>query len=180
MLRISTFQPYYQILYMLILSIQVIIFQCNSVLVILTQSTLSTYRIGKPWFPAFQNFFRSENPLNIKEVMSQNVLAMLTLLIWRIKECNLMFACWDCQYKDYETQYIQWYSCQYWRYRVWITVCILIQTIQIGKYFELLLRITWNFEILGSVKLHIGDSWGKMKTFALGHFHGETQTLGGQ
>ena len=34
-------------------------------------------------------------------------------------------------------------------------------------------------EILGSVKLHIGDSWGKMKTFALGHFHGETQTLGG-
>ena len=28
---------------------------------------------------------------------------------------------------------------------------------------------------LGSVKLHIG----KMKTFALGHFYGETQTLGG-
>ena len=36
-----------------------------------------------------------------------------------------------------------------------------------------------NKKILGSVKLHIGDSWGKMKTFALGHFHGETQTLGG-
>ena len=34
-------------------------------------------------------------------------------------------------------------------------------------------------QILGSVKLHIGDSWGKMKTFALGNFHGETQTLGG-
>ena len=33
-------------------------------------------------------------------------------------------------------------------------------------------------KILGSVKLHIGDSWGKMKSFALGHFHGETQTLG--
>ena len=32
--------------------------------------------------------------------------------------------------------------------------------------------------ILGSVKLHIGDSWGKMKSFALGHFHRETQTLG--
>ena len=34
-------------------------------------------------------------------------------------------------------------------------------------------------EILGSVKLHIGDSWGKMKTFSQGQFHGETQTLGG-
>ena len=33
-------------------------------------------------------------------------------------------------------------------------------------------------KILGSVKLHIGDSWSKMKTFALGHIHGETQTLG--
>ena len=35
------------------------------------------------------------------------------------------------------------------------------------------------YQILGSVKLHIGDSWGKMKIFALGHFYGETQTLGG-
>ena len=34
-------------------------------------------------------------------------------------------------------------------------------------------------KILGSVKLHIGDSWGKMKTFVLGHFHGDTQTIGG-
>ena len=33
-------------------------------------------------------------------------------------------------------------------------------------------------KILGSVKLHIGDSWGRMKTFALGHFYGETQILG--
>ena len=36
---------------------------------------------GKLWFPAFQNFFRIENPLNIKEVMNQNVLAMSTLSI---------------------------------------------------------------------------------------------------
>ena len=36
-----------------------------------------------------------------------------------------------------------------------------------------------HIKILGSVKLHIGDSWGKMKTFALGQFYGETQTLGG-
>ena len=35
------------------------------------------------------------------------------------------------------------------------------------------------FKILGSVKLHIGDSWGKMKTFVLGHFQGDTQTIGG-
>ena len=75
--------------------------------------------VGKPWFSAFQNFFRIENPLNIK----------------------------NSRYKDYETQYIQWYACRYCRYRVQITVCILIQTIRIGKYFELMLRITWNFEL---------------------------------
>ena len=34
-------------------------------------------------------------------------------------------------------------------------------------------------KILRSVELHIGDSWGKMKTFALGHFHGETPNLRG-
>ena len=34
-------------------------------------------------------------------------------------------------------------------------------------------------KMLGSVKLHTGDSWGKIKTYSLGHFHGETQTLGG-
>ena len=28
---------------------------------------------GKPYVSAFQNFFRIENPLNIKEVMSKNV-----------------------------------------------------------------------------------------------------------
>ena len=45
MLRIRAFQPYHQILYMSILSIQVVIFQCNSVLVMSTRSTLSKYRI---------------------------------------------------------------------------------------------------------------------------------------
>ena len=37
--------------------------------------------VEKPWFSAFQNFKWIENPLNIKEVMSQNVMGMLTLLI---------------------------------------------------------------------------------------------------
>ena len=31
---------------------------------------------GKPYVSAFQNFFRIENPLNIKEVMSKNVFAI--------------------------------------------------------------------------------------------------------
>ena len=49
-------------------------------------STVSTYigfggMVGKPQFSAFQNFFRIENPLNIKEVMNQNILAMSTLSI---------------------------------------------------------------------------------------------------
>ena len=39
---------------------------------------MSTYivfdgMVEKPWVSAFQNFFRIENPLNIKEVMSTNV-----------------------------------------------------------------------------------------------------------
>ena len=29
--------------------------------------------VGKPYVLAFQNFFRIENPLNIKQVMSKNV-----------------------------------------------------------------------------------------------------------
>ena len=29
--------------------------------------------VEKPWVSAFQNFFRIENPLNIKEVMSKNM-----------------------------------------------------------------------------------------------------------
>ena len=29
--------------------------------------------VGKPWFSAFQNFFRIENPLNIKKVMGRNM-----------------------------------------------------------------------------------------------------------
>ena len=29
--------------------------------------------VKKPWVSAFQNFFRIENPLNIKEVMSKNM-----------------------------------------------------------------------------------------------------------
>ena len=37
--------------------------------------------VEKPWFWAFQNFKWIENWLSIKEVMSQNVLAMSTLLI---------------------------------------------------------------------------------------------------
>ena len=29
--------------------------------------------VGKPYVSAFENFFRIENPLNIKQVMSKNV-----------------------------------------------------------------------------------------------------------
>ena len=29
--------------------------------------------VGKPWLSAFQNFFRIENPLNIKKVMGRNM-----------------------------------------------------------------------------------------------------------
>ena len=46
--------------------------------------------VEKSWFWAFQSFKQIENWLNIKEVMSQNVLAMSTLLIQRIKACNAL------------------------------------------------------------------------------------------
>ena len=48
--------------------------------------------VEKPWLWAFQNFKWIENWLNIKKVMSQNVLAMLTLLIQRIEACNALSA----------------------------------------------------------------------------------------
>ena len=65
MLRIGAFQPYNQILYMLILFMQVIRFPMPS----------------KPSFSAFKNFKQIENPLNMTDVMSQNVLAVSTLSI---------------------------------------------------------------------------------------------------
>ena len=45
----------------------------------LTSLTSSTYiefdgMVEKPYVSAFQNFFQIENPLNIKEVMSKNML----------------------------------------------------------------------------------------------------------
>ena len=46
----------------------------------------------KPWYWAFQNFKQIENQLNIKEVMSQIVLAMSTLSIQRIKVCSALNA----------------------------------------------------------------------------------------
>ena len=46
-----------------------------------TGNVITVDTVEKPWFWAFQNFKWMENWLNIKEVMSQNVLAMLTLLI---------------------------------------------------------------------------------------------------
>ena len=67
--------------------------------------------VGKPWFSAFQNFFQIENPLNIKEVISQNVLAMSTLSIQlKSPHCNLnhwSITCFDLLYQQcrHETQH---------------------------------------------------------------------------
>ena len=51
-----------------------------------TGNVINTIDTGeKPWFEAFQNFFQIENSLNIKKVMSQNVLTMsiqMKALIW--------------------------------------------------------------------------------------------------
>ena len=69
-----------QILYMSTLLIQVMAFYTKyNTLNAMHVNTVDT--VEKPWYWAFQNFKRIENWLNIKEVMSQNVLVMSTLLI---------------------------------------------------------------------------------------------------
>ena len=78
-LSIRAFQPY-QILCMSTLSIQVMTFYTK-------YNTFNTMHVDtvdtveKPWFWAFQNFKQIKNRSNIKEVMSQIVLAMSTLLM---------------------------------------------------------------------------------------------------
>ena len=68
-----------------------------------------------------------------------------------------------------------WYVRIYWNgYLFYFTFCYALYQND-GVCIDFYLPII----ILGSVKLHIGDSWGKMQNFALGHFQGETQTLGG-
>ena len=46
--------------------------------------------VGKLWFPAFQNFFRIENPLNIKEVMGRNMCTCVCIL-YRLYRHNIAF-----------------------------------------------------------------------------------------
>ena len=58
-------------------------------------STVSTYTVfdgmvGKPWFSAFQNFFRIANPLNIKKVMGRNMCACICIL-YRLYRHNIAF-----------------------------------------------------------------------------------------
>ena len=50
------------------------------------------------------------------------------------------------------TKWVQWVLCFIYLLSetlevIWITLWIIIETIQIVKYFELMLRITWNFEL---------------------------------
>ena len=70
-LRLRAFQPYHQILCML-----KYVEDVKDYLQHLWHALIYTVfdgMVGKPWVSAFQNFFRIENPLSIKEVMSQNV-----------------------------------------------------------------------------------------------------------
>ena len=67
-LRLRAFQPYHQIL--------CILKHVEDIEDYLRHAFIYTVfdgMVGKPEVLAFQNFFRIENPLSIKEVMSQNV-----------------------------------------------------------------------------------------------------------
>ena len=85
MLRIRAFQPYHQILY--VDSVDSVDITSTLLHWNITTCINSIY-IYKIWWYNWKvlilsipNFFRIDNPLNIKEVMNQNVLAMSTLSI---------------------------------------------------------------------------------------------------
>ena len=63
-------------------------------------NTVDTFK--KFWFWAFQNFKQIENQLNIKEVVSQNVLPMLTLLM-QLKS----------PYSELSKTFLDWKSVEY-------------------------------------------------------------------
>ena len=52
--------------------------------------------VKKPKVPAFQNFFRIENPLNIKEVMSKNMLVCIVSL-W-----SIIHSIWHLRHLQHE------------------------------------------------------------------------------
>ena len=52
-------------------------------------------QLEKPWVSAFQNFFRIENPLNIKEVMSKNMFAYILSFFWTFDQLFLFITIFD-------------------------------------------------------------------------------------
>ena len=70
-LKLRAFQPYHQILCILkpVEDVEDYLRHLRHALIY----TVFDGMVGKPLVSAFQNFFRIENPLSIKEVMSQNM-----------------------------------------------------------------------------------------------------------
>ena len=51
--------------------------------------------VEKLWVSAFQNFFRIENPLNIKEVMSKNMFVYILSFFWTFDQLFLFITIFD-------------------------------------------------------------------------------------
>ena len=51
--------------------------------------------VEKPCVSAFQNFFRIENPLNIKEVMSKNMFVYILSFFWTFDQLFLFITIFD-------------------------------------------------------------------------------------
>ena len=51
--------------------------------------------VEKPWVSAFQNFFRIENPLNFKEVMSKNMFVYILSFFWTFDQLFLFITIFD-------------------------------------------------------------------------------------
>ena len=111
--------------------------------------------VEKSSVSAFQNFLRIENPLDIKEVMSKNISdnnsAALLLMshvgdVGDVKYLNkrskaTLYRGRAMLLMSEMSEISQYYEITVLRYftNLRITLCIIIQTIQIKKYFELIL-----------------------------------------
>ena len=51
--------------------------------------------VEKPWISAFQNFFRIENLLNIKKVMSKNMFVYILSFFWTFDQLFLFITIFD-------------------------------------------------------------------------------------
>ena len=69
-----------------------------------SQYTAGDGVVGKPYVPAFQNFLRIGNPLNIKEVMSKKMFVILLNFFWSL--WSIIHIYHNLRHLQHESNYI--------------------------------------------------------------------------